>query len=499
VRRGLPATSGGLGRLVAWGEAQALFVTCICAVVAIILARAPLFLNQDGWLTLVGGRYVATQGLPHHDTLAVLTHGVAWIDQQWLSQLAFYWAHQIGGLALFAILYVALVMSGLGIAIAASQALKGSERHIAWVFPVAAFLYFGGSLQMRTQGFAYPLFAAVLWLLSREVHHGQSQRAYLVFPLLILWANLHGSVTIGAALAVLYGLTLLLEDLRRASQRRTWPRLRGRTAMFLVGPALCLLVTPYGTGILTYYHETLLNPAFGQLVSEWRPITSLPVFAVTFFLLAFAAVWLLRRSGSRTPLFDHLALILLAAAAVIAVRNITWFGLAAVLLLPSAIGSAFPSTRVPKRRPMLNLALAGCSLATLVGVVITVAGKPASWFEHSYDHRALSIVAAAVRRHPQVLIYTDSRFGDWLLWHEPQLAGHISYDIRFELLSNRQLHAIAELGPLPRGGQPDLLAPYGLIVLDSKNHGTARTLSRRPGTRVILHGDGVVVATTGAL
>jgi hypothetical protein len=98
-----------------------------------------------------------------------------------------------------------------------------------------------------------------------------------------------------------------------------------------------------------------------------------------------------------------------------------------------------------------------------------------------------------------VRIYADVRFGDWLLWHNPNLAGHIAFDVRFELLTARQLHALAGVSQIPEPHQRDLVAPYGLLVLDSTNKSATQRLLGRPGTHSRLRGKGVVVATTSAL
>jgi hypothetical protein len=483
-----------------WFEAHALFVAGIAAVGVVALALAPKHLNQDGWLALVAGRYIATHGLPQHDALGVMTHGARWIDQQWLSQLLVYGLYRLGGLALYSITYVALTMAGVGMSVAAARALGGRERHTLAVFPVAGFLYFAGSFQIRTQGFAYPLFAATLWLLATEARSvSGSRRAYLVFPLLVLWGNLHGSATIGAGLAMLYGATLLVEDVRVGDWRRGRVRVRGRTVLFLFAPVVCLFVTPYGTSMVTYYHDTLLNPAFSQLVTEWQPVTSIMALAIPFFALAVATIWLLGRSGGRTPLFDHLLLVALALAAVFAVRNITWFGLAVVALLPSSLSTVLTAKSDQSRRPAINLSLATLSLAVLIGLLMTVAAKPASWFERGYDQRAVGAVAAVLRQHPQARVYADSRYSDWLLWHDPTLAGHVAYDIRFELLTSRQMHAIADIRQVGASHQRDIVAPYGLLVVNSGARPSKQPPLGRPDAHVILDGKGVVVATTPAL
>jgi hypothetical protein len=489
-----------LRRVFHWLEAQALFVAAIGAVAAFSLARIPDHLNQDGWLALVGGRYVASHGIPQHDSLTVMAHGARWIDQQWLAQLLMYGLHQAGGLALYALVYVALAIAGLGMSIAAARAFGASERHVLWVFPLTGFLYFAGSFQIRTQGFAYPLFAATLWLLASEAHSKRpGRRVYLVLPLLVLWGNLHGSVTMGAGLAVLYGLTLLVADVRKSGWREIMGGVRRQTLVFLVAPILCLFITPYGTSIVAYYDETLLNPAFGKLVTEWQPVTSMAVIAVPFFALVLGTVWLLGRCGRRLPLFDHLALVALAVAGILAIRNITWFALGVAILVPPMLTALVPGSSKQRRRPAVNLALATAALTALVALVISVATEPASWFQRGYDHRAVTTVSAAVKQHPGALIFADVRFGDWLLWEDPALAGHLAYDTRFELLTARQLEAIAAVTATPAPGQRDTLRPYRLLVLDATSKPVKHLVLARRGTRILLDGRNVVVAATSSL
>ena len=485
--------AGPLAAAVAWVEAQALFIAAVGAVAAFSLARLPEHLNQDGWLALVGGRYVAGHGIPQHDVLNVMTHGARWIDQQWLAQLLSYELHQAGGLALYTLVYVALAVLSLALAIAAAGTLGGTERHVLWVLPLAGFLYFAGSFQIRTQGFAYPLFVTTLWLLAKEVKEPGPRRVYLVFPLLILWANLHGSVTVGVGLAMIYGVTLLAADLRSDGWRTPLTSIRRRAVVFTIGPALCLFATPYGVGIIGYYRSTLLNPSFSKVVTEWQPVTTILVLAVPFFLAAFATVWLLGRSGARTPVFNQLALILLAAAAVFAVRNITWFGLAVAVLMPATISRMAPIGRVAKRRKSLNLALAGLSLTILAGAVISVAVRPQTWFERGYDQRVLSAIGSIVANQPHAHIFADVHYADWLLWHDPALAGTLAYDTRFELLSQKQILAIANLGQVAAPQERDILAGYRVLVLDARGAAT-KLLLARPGTQVALRSSHTVVA-----
>jgi hypothetical protein len=220
------------------------------------------------------------------------------------------------------------------------------------------------------------------------------------------------------------------------------------------------------------------------------------VIAVPFFALAFVTIWLLGRSGARTRLFDQLTLIVLAVGAIFAIRNVTWFGLGAVILMPGLIGTVVRQARIPERRARLNLVLAGLSLLILGGATIAVAASPASWFERGYDQRAVKTVAAELARDPNIRIFADDRYSDWLLWHDRALAGHLAYDIRFELLNDRQILALASLTGLPAPHQRGILAGDRLLVLDPTSQPTTQILLGRPGTHTLLNGTRVVVATT---
>ena len=100
---------------------------------------------------------------------------------------------------------------------------------------------------------------------SSPTSAGPPRRVFLVFPLLALWANLHGSVVVGAALVSLSGLTLALTGIRTRSRGRLW----WRAGALIVLPWPCILVSPYGLALPGYYRSVLDNPTLSQSVAEW--------------------------------------------------------------------------------------------------------------------------------------------------------------------------------------------------------------------------------------
>ena len=121
-----------------------------------------------------------------------------------------------------------------------------------------------GNTVIRAQIWTYVLFALLLALLLGDGRR-PSRRVFLVFPLLVLWANLHGSVVVGAALVALSGLTLAYSGIRARARGRLWWKVGALVAL----PWLCILVSPYGLALPGYYRSVLDNPTLSQSVSEW--------------------------------------------------------------------------------------------------------------------------------------------------------------------------------------------------------------------------------------
>jgi hypothetical protein len=485
-----------------WVEARALFVVAVSAVVILSLAGIPKHFTQDGWLALIAGRDIVAHGIPQHDFFTHMAYGVRWIDQQWLAQLLMDEIERVGGLQLLTVTYVLVTGAAFAGAVAAARRLGGEDLHVLALLPAGAFFYLATAVSIRTQGFAYPLFVATLWLLASEVRAPVRRlRVYWVFPLLVVWANLHGSVTMGVGLAVLYGLTTLLGSVREHGVRG----LRDRRAWaFVAISPLTLLATPYGTAIIHYYRVTLLNSDFGRLVSEWNPVTSIPVLAVPLFALIAATLYTIvrgflraraRGQAARTPLFDAITLVALAVGAITAVRNVTWFGLAVMILVPAAVTQLKSGAAAPLRNARINriFAIAMAAIAALTAIVVL--GRPDSWFTSTYPTTTVSTLKHLTARNPQVKIFADVRYADWLIWEDPKLfSGRIAYDTSLELLTPTQLDAIADPAARLAHGR-GVLATYGIWVLYPGNKTNNRVVLREPGVDVVTRDRKVVIAT----
>jgi hypothetical protein len=478
LRRSPGAFTAGVGQCL---EENGTLVMVVAAFAIVMLAALRHALVVDGWLALVSGREISQHGLPSHDMLAVWTHGRRWVDQQWLAQLLFYWLWRVGGFKLALLVHALLTTGALAGAAALSRRLGGTARSATWICLPVLVAYYPEAAVMRPQSFAYPLFVAVLWLLVTDAR-SPSRRVFATFPLLVLWANLHGSVLLGAGLVSLAGIVGIGETL--LAKPRRLPR---RSLALAVGAWPCLLVSPYALHLPGYYEKILVGGDFSHFVTEWAP-TTLTAATAPVYLLVLAGMWLLGRAGAGVSAFEKLALLATGILAFQALRNTAWLGLTALVVLPVLLDAVRPTADEPRR---LNRSLAIVVMAGAIVAAGGIAAKGQSWFVGGFPAGAARAAAGAAGSNGDVLAM--SPYADWLLWSRPELAGRVAFDARFELLTRGELTRLGELQS--RAG--DWVATtrrYRVFVLDRHTDDKLRRALVRSGiARVVAVNRNVVV------
>ena len=467
----LPAWGLPLSLVAALGRRWTL-VSLVCGYVVVLLVALPQELVQDSWLTLVDGREVARHGLPSTDHLTVWTRGVRWVDQQWLAQLVFYRLEELGGVRLVLLVHVALLGTAFACALAAGRR-TASARSVGFVALGTAFVA-PWALQMRAQSLAFPLFVALLWLL-REDSRSPSRRVFLVVPLLALWANLHGTVLLGAMLVGLHALAHGRKRLLRATT-------------LLVLTAASLLASPYAFALPHYYRTLLLNARLHWFIDEWRPGAPSQKTAL-FYLLCAAAIWLVARHGRCLTRFERAALAATLLNGVLAIRGIPWFGLTCLVLLPPLVDQALPP-RESRARSGPALAAIGAALVALA----FAASRPPTWYLREWPTAAAPHIAALADRDPAALVLSDDRYADWLLWTEPQLRGRIAYDVRFELFTGGQFERLFRYRNRIGDDWRQAQHGYRILALDrSVGDAIAKAVQTRDGYRLVYRDTSIAV------
>jgi len=425
-----------------------------------VIVSASNVVQTDTWVGLVSGREVALHGPPSIEHLTVLSQGRRWVDQQWLAQLLLYGVDRIGGIGLVVAVCTTAALASFALAAAAAQSRGASPIALALWIPLA-FLVGPWGVQARTQSLALPLFGVVLWLIARDPDLRRRSSLWLLVVLCV-WANVHGSVTLAAAIVSVHGLQALV----RTGIRRL------PLAVFLCAPA-AVLASPYARALPAYYRTMLLHPPYGRQIVEWQRTT--PTNAPFLFGAAILVALVLFRARRRLVPAEVLIVALTFAAGLSAVRLTPWFALAMVAVAAPLAG----------RRP------AGAEFRRLAPTLVAVAlfagiGAGLAW-SATRDYDGPVRLVAALERQPQAArVYADLPLADWALWNDPGLRGRIAYDGRPELMTPGEFAGVIRFARLSPGW-PAALRGYSLVLT---NPAIAHRLA---GWRVIAAADGVVL------
>jgi hypothetical protein len=290
-----------------------------CVVVAFWTAADP-----DLWGHLRFGQDILAAGsVPRADPYS-FTSDRAWVNHEWLSEVAMYLAWRAGGSAGLIILKVAVLASVLLIVFHALRWRLGASVGTEALAFVAMFGLTPRLLAIRPQLFSLVLFAALLALIA-AADDGR-RRALVAIPLIFLaWVNLHGGWLVGAAvLAIWIGFRLPAPG----CSRRVRLELVGTAA----ASALATLCNPYGIGMWRFLEGTVgLDRAD---ISDWQPMLRMPAAIIVCWSLAvLVAIVVTVRLGRRQDPARLAITALLGYASFRVNRLDAFFALTVVLLL----------------------------------------------------------------------------------------------------------------------------------------------------------------------
>jgi hypothetical protein len=237
--------------------------------------------------------------------------------------------------------------------------------------------------------------------------------------------NIHGSFVLAPVLLVLSAL----EDR---------PRSRELARRGFVVAASCVVVAflnPFGARIWLYVTNLTTDPEIRNLIDEWQPTRPDSLTGVAFYVSVVAVAFAVLSRRPRPPWPRLIALAVVAALGVQAVRGVMWWALAA----PVLIADLFPERRTRVDRPsLLNVAIAAVIVALMVPVL--------PWFRPLYAADATSFSATdGILLHAPATLSGEVRDGvepgarmfvdhDWSSWFELEVPRNpVFVDPRIEL------------------------------------------------------------------
>ena len=411
--------------------------------------------DSDTWWLLKSGQYIwQNHKLPVPDPFAYTTYmgKLAFpgeehmrdfdLTHEWLSEVVFYVVYAGGGFAGLVLFRAALLTGFCGVVgLVAFHRSKGFYRALGAAFLAASIADKFRSDRPFLIGFL--LLAVVMAALEYR------RWLWLLPPMFVVWANMHGGFFLGwAPLGAYCAEALFLRWRGRpvAGERRLW----------LVSAASILAsgLNPNGfraVTILFTYRQSVLQ----RTLAEWQHTAVWPLEAFGVLLFAGAAALLWARSQARMA--DWLLFLAFAAASIWAVRNVILIG----LIAPIAIASY-----IPWKRTVPVLAEFLVAVLVLAGAVAQVAQGSAFQLraaEWRYPAKAVDFLLEHNVSGPMFNTYEYGGYLIWRLWPRERvfIDGRALSESVFQDYRRIAFNAASVGG---KGGD-ELLDQYGIQVI----------------------------------
>ena len=323
-------------------------------------------LDPDIWWHLRNAEYLFQHHqLPRADMYSFTVAGHPWINHEWLAEIPYYLAWRAGGLSgINAMMFATISLIFLGLLYLSYI----ETRHFKAAIVACSFLTFIASVSFgpRTILFGYLYLVLLLIILQRFRQKG-SAPLWLIPPLFCLWANTHGSWSLGLIVfSIITAAGFVQGSWGRVDAERWTPSQMGKLVVTGLASIAALFVNPFGSRLVLYP----LDMAFRQKlnishVAEWvsvdfHDLRGKLVLALVLSLLVSALV---RRTRWR---LGEIALVLFALYS--GLTYIRFLFLLAIVIAPvvTKILDFVPQYRPEADTPIIN-ALVIC---LMVGSII---------------------------------------------------------------------------------------------------------------------------------
>ena len=407
----------------------AIWVALAVGLPALVVALSPLSSVDLAYGIRTGQLILGGAGIPRGDVFTFTAAGQPWVDQQWLAHVIFGAVYGLGGWTALQVLWVGVGAATVGLT-ARAAFVAGAGLRTSVIVSLAGFVVAAEGLGLRAQVLGLLCLAVLLLLVASR--RERPNLLWLAVPLLVAWANLHGSFVVGLALLA----ATTVEDRRSRSAL-------GRDVAVLAAAGIATLANPYGIDAWRYVISIGTDPTISALVTEWRHTDPLQPLGAAFYasiagatlVLAFAA-----RRGRRPDIGSLIWLCFIAALGAWALRAVAWWGIGAVPVI--AVRASSRTERANDRSGFFGAApgevgrrpvLSGATAVVVVTLVVALAmAMPAERRVMDAPAGIANAVRSIAASHPGVRVFDAERWGSWLELQAPE-ASYFA-DSRIELI-----------------------------------------------------------------
>ena len=304
--------------------ASVIFTTLI-GLVFIMMASRPLW-HTDLWDHLnYGDQILKTGVVSSTEPLMRLCRGVSMVNIPWLAQVGL--AALNASFGLTSLQFVYAIMIALSLALVAYRTVKMSKSTLGGI--LAAGIFFKVNLDqllvIRPQLAGVVFYCVIVaWMLGRNKHNRAS---WIGLPILFaLWANIHGSFSMGLLLMGFAGIGRFGDVLAISKSLRValLDREFHRTILLTQLCAAAVLLNPAGIGIYPEVMNVAGNPNIESMF-EWDALTLRTAQGQSAAAAALLACFAIKLSPRRMHCGEMLAFVATGLLAAWSARMLNWW------------------------------------------------------------------------------------------------------------------------------------------------------------------------------
>lgn len=367
------------------------------------------------WHTAVGRWILLYRTIPQSDFFSHSMLGTEWTAHEWLSEVVFAIVHSFAGWSGLVVL-ITFCFTGT-LALMTRYFLRFLEPVHALILAALAAGMVRSHLLARPHMLVAPILS--IWLIgllnARERDRAPS---FLLLPLMILWANLHGSFTLGLGLVVAFGL-----EAAWSAGRSGWDLAAREWGGFFVLTLVAAMITPFHWHGLSFTVHVLTLKEAMAFIGEWSSPNFQAFNIFEIWLLALLAVGMAGRI--KVPLMRSLLVLGFIHLSLRHGRYMAVTGVVGPLLVAESLGTRwytaeklgrdvegvdrFFRSMVPPASPR---AIGFGMLATALAVAAVVSFAPFESNRRISPASALSAIRSAGIEGP---IFNAYEFGGFLI------------------------------------------------------------------------------------
>ena len=373
--------------------------------------------DPDIWWHLRNAAYLLqTHHLPSHDMYSFTVAGRAWLNHEWLGEIPFYLAYRafgMAGLKSAAILILdVLFLCLLYLCYQESRNFKASIAACCAATFLATVSY-----GPRTILLGYVYLTILLIILQRFRQRGNAP-LWMIPPLFCLWANTHGSWSLGLILFFVIAVAGLVGGSwgRIYSVRWTPAQLR---KLVLTGAATiaALFVNPYGWRLVYYPFDLAFNQRLNIThVAEWVTVNFHEMRGKLVLILIVGLLLSALIRNRRWNLGELLILLFALYSGLTYIRFLVLLGIVVAPVLAQAL-DFFPRYRPLEDTPKINTAV----IVLLIGLMVfrwPRDAKVRQSVEENYPSGVLTYLKSNPLHGNMLNFYL---WGGYLGWNDPSI------------------------------------------------------------------------------